>query len=116
MAFTAIATDADAGASITPTAADASNGNKYVNDGKRQLLIMNPDTASITCTIGVPSTTDAAVADGNAVADLAIATSAAYYVVKPLKPEIYNVRSGTDKGAVTMTWTGTVTNVTLVVI
>lgn len=116
MAFTAINVAADTSAAHTLVAADASNGNKFQNDGVVRLVIHNPDAASIVCTIAIPSDADTAVADGNAIADYAISTSAIFYVVRALKTNIYNVRSGTDAGAVTMTWTGTVTNVKCAVV
>lgn len=116
MSFTAINVASGTSMAHTLVAADGSNGNKFQNDGVGQLVIFNPDAASITCTIAVPSDADTALADGNVIADYAIATSAVCYTVRPLKKEVYNVRSGTDAGAVTMTWTGTVTNVKLAVI
>ena len=116
MAFTAINVAVDTSAAHTEVAADAANGNKFLNDGVGRLVIRNPDAAAITCTIAIPADADTAVADGNAIADYAIVTSATLYVSLALKKEIYNVCSGTDAGAVTMTWTGTVTNVKLSVI
>ena len=116
MAFTAINVAVDTSAAHTMVAADASNGNKFQNDGVGRLLIYNPDAASITCTIAVPADADVALTDGLVIPDYAIATSAVAYVVRALRKELYNVRSGTDAGAVTMTWTGTVTNVKLAVI
>lgn len=116
MAYTALNVSGDTSASYTVVAADASNGNKFLNDGKKRLVIINPDAASITCTIAIPASSDTAFADGNTITDLAVATSATYYVVKPLRPDIYNQSSGADQGSVVMTWTGTVTNVKLAVI
>jgi hypothetical protein len=116
MAFTAINVAAATSGTHTQVAADSSNGNKFTNDGIIRLVIMNPDSASITCTIAVPAEADTALADGNVIADLAVATSAPCCIVKALNPQVYNVRSGTDAGAVTMTWTGTVTNVKLLVV
>ena len=109
MAFTVITVPGEASAAYTPVAADGSNGNKYQNDGKRRMMIRNPDGGSFTCTIVTPETRA-----GNAVSDLVIgAISDTSYLVEALIPETYNVGSGTDQGAVTMTWSGTLTNVVL---
>ena len=116
MAFTAINVAVDTSAAHTMVAADSSNGNKFLNDGVGRLLIYNPDGAAIVCTIAIPADADTALVDGLTIPDYAISTSAVAYVVRPLRRELYNVRSGTDAGAVTMTWTGTVTNVKLAVI
>lgn len=114
MAFSVIALPDEDSADYTPVAADGSNGNKFQNDGKRRLYISNPLGASITCTIATPKTVD-----GNAVEEHVVdggAFSDTTYIVKALDPDIYNVQSGTDQGAVTMTWSGTLTDVVLSVI
>lgn len=116
MAFTVINVAADTSAAHTLVAADAINGNKFQNDGVVRLVIHNPDAASITCTIAVPAEADVALADGLTIPDYAFTTTAILYIVRALRKEQYNVRSGTDAGAVTMTWTGTVTNVKCAVI
>lgn len=114
MAFTVIALPDGDSAAYTPVAADGANGNKYTNDGKRRLYISNPDGNSITVTIATPANLD-----GNAVAEH-IVDGAAFtdttYIVKALDPAVYNAQSGVDQGAVTMTFTGTLTNVVLSVI
>lgn len=114
MPFTVIALPSEDSADYTPVAADGSNGNKFQNDGKRRLYVSNPLGASITCTIATPRTVD-----GNAVAEH-IVDGAAFadttYIVEALNPETYNVKSGTDQGAVTMTWSGTLTDVVLSVL
>ena len=110
MPFTAITVPGEATAAYTGTAADSGNGNKYQNDGKLRMLIHNPLGASITLTIVTPETRD-----GNAVSDLVIgAQTDTYHLVKALIPETYNVASGSDQDAVTMTWSGTLTDVKLI--
>lgn len=110
MPFTAINIPGESSGEYTAVAADGSNGNKYQNDGKRRLMIHNPLGASITCTIVTPETRD-----GNAVSDLVIgAQTDVYHLVKALIPETYNAISGTDQGAVVMTWSGTLTDVKLI--
>ena len=114
MAFSAIVIPGSASAAYVPDPADGANGNKYQNDGKRRLLISNPDGASITCTIATPRTVD-----GNAVAEHIVdggAFTDTTYIVEALNPETYNQPSGDDQGAVIMTWTGTLTNVTVSVL
>ncbi len=109
MPFTPITLPSESAAAYTPVAADGSNGNKFQNDGKRRLQIFNPDANSITLTIVTPRTVD-----GNAVADRVIGPiTDTYYYVEALNPETYNVQSGTDQDAVTMTWAGTLTNTVL---
>lgn len=111
MPFTAITVAPETSGAYVPTAADGANGNKYQNDGHVRLKINNPDGNSLTLTIVTPETRD-----GNAVSDLVIgAITDTTHIVKALVPETYNVRSGDDRGAVTMTLTGTLTNVTFTV-
>lgn len=120
MAFSLITAAVAGTSAVTKVAADGSNGNKYVNkSGKARLVILNEGTPqAVTLTIKVPQSADDRLADGNVIADLVISIGSGdlVTVVKALSTEVYNQTTGADKDAVTMTWSGTVTNVTLVMV
>lgn len=113
MATTNVPLVATASGAVTGTAAASGDGNNYENDGNVRLLMYNPDLASQTITVSVPSTTDDKV-DGNVVPDLAISgVSDLFYLLKALPVDVYNQLSGTDTGKVVVTITGTIANVEL---
>lgn len=119
MPFTTIPLSSATSGQYVEVAADGSNGNRFENDGKTRLVILNGATMqAVVCTFAIPPEADSELADGNVIADLveSVANDEPVYIVKRLPKQVYNVRSGTDQGFVTMTWTGTVSNITLVAI
>lgn len=116
MPFTTIAVQNTTRGALTTTAADASNGNRYLNDGFRRLVVFNPDGASIAVVLNIPTVAEDDLAAGNNIDPPTIAFTSTRYILEALEPRLYNVRSGTDAGYVTFTMTGTLTNVLLVVL
>lgn len=117
MGFTVVTAPSIDTAAYTPVAADGSNGNKYENNGRMRLIVLQGAPAQeVTITINVPTSTDNLV-DDNVVADKVIVAPASLdpYEIKALDPAIYNQKAsdGTaeDVGFVTFMPSGTLTNV-----
>jgi hypothetical protein len=78
------------GLETTYAAVDATNGNRFINDGRMFLHVKNGHTSPITVTIATPGTVD-----GLAVADQAVVvTNAEERMIGPFPPGIYNDGSG----------------------
>ena len=106
MAYTnvAVVQSSPRGAVFAPAACDASNGNKFSNDGRTLLYVENGGADSATVTIDTPATVG-----GLAVAQNAITLSAGQgKICGPFPPEIYNQpRGATDEGCVRLSFSGT---------
>lgn len=80
---------------IAFTAADATNGMMFPNDGRTVLLIKNGGAGAITVTVtSVPD-------EYGRTGDLIISVAAGEErIVGPLRPALFNQRSGADQGTV----------------
>lgn len=100
MPYTALAVQnpVTAGATITFTTFDDTNGMKFPNDGKTRILLKNDNgVGNVNLVANTPGDVDGNAIDdltGNNVADGAIQG------LGPFKPEVYNQKTGDDKGHV----------------
>ena len=79
----------------TMTAADATNGHAFDNDGNVFIVVRNGGAGSITVTVQTPRTVD-----DLAVADLTVSIAAGKtYLIGPFPTETFN-QSGSDRGKV----------------
>ena len=100
-------------ATATGTAAATGDGNSFYNSGKEIVIL---EVAGAADDVVATFVTQGTV-DGNAVGDKTVAVGAnARLVCKPFPTEHYNVTSGTDINKVVVTWAGTLTNATIMVI
>lgn len=100
-------------ATATATAAASGDGNSFTNNGNCVAIIEVAGAASDVVASFVTQST----VDGQAVGDRTVAVGAnSRKVVGPFPPEIYNVKDVTDNGKVVVTWTGTLTNASIMVI
>lgn len=100
-------------ATALATAAASGDGNSFTNDGKQYAILEVAGAAVDVIATFVTQTT----VDGQAVADRTVAVGAnSRKIVGPFPPETYNVKETTDNGKVVVTWAGTLTNATIMIV
>ena len=91
------------GMALTFSNADATNGNKFTNDGHTYFeAVEGNGEGTAIITIATPKTVEGLAVDNVAVT----LTNGERVIMGPFTPDVFNDQSGTDVNCVTMAFTG----------